>query len=187
MSWGDPERPHPREDQGARRSREDEIHQEAGLLRTAALPSRQPWEQFSFLGTLSTSRSTTQQVLGASSRLSHQNTINESFMPGEVEKSFIMNQEGDGPLSSSRALQASGFFSSSNQPPNHRGPAPHLPATPTSPCSTPPAPALTPRQTDPLASQRDRTTDSSGAPRLLQTAFRLPLSGLGPRVSLKLS
>lgn len=84
MGWGDPERPHPGEDEGTWRSRKDEIHQEAGLLSIAALPSWQPWELFSFLGALSTSCSTTQQVLYASSQLSHQNNINESFMPGEV-------------------------------------------------------------------------------------------------------
>lgn len=84
MSWGNPERPRPREDQGVRRSREDEIHQEARLLDTATWHSRQPWEQFGFLGVLSTSRLTTQQVLYAASQLSHRNNINENFMPGEV-------------------------------------------------------------------------------------------------------
>lgn len=84
MSWGNPERPRPREDQSAPRSREDEIHQEAGLLGTAAWHSRQPWEQFGFLGALSAGRLTTQQVLYAAFQLSHRNNINESFMPGEI-------------------------------------------------------------------------------------------------------
>lgn len=48
---------------------------------TATCHLRQPWEQFCFLGTLSTSCLTTQQVLYDIFRLLDRNNINESFMP----------------------------------------------------------------------------------------------------------
>lgn len=52
-----------------------------GSSSTAACHLRQPWEQFCFLGTLSASCLTTQQVLYDIPRLSGRNNINESFMP----------------------------------------------------------------------------------------------------------
>jgi hypothetical protein len=148
MGWGDSERPGPGEDQGTWRSRKDEIHQEEGLLSLAALPSWQLWELFSFLGALSTSCSTTQQVLYASSQLSHQNNSNESFMP---QKSFIMNQEGDSPellLASAQISKLPASF------------PPILPPKPSIPCPTHPALLLRP-----LLGHLDRPRSFSSSPR----------------------
>lgn len=64
-----------REKSGSVRSGQNGIHQEASLLQHGCFPLT------AALGALSTSWLTTQQVLYDIARLSHQNNINESFMP----------------------------------------------------------------------------------------------------------